>query len=345
MLRCFAEKIIYVAVLFAVFWQPLQGLGQDPQFSQFFATRIYGNPAFAGNTHWGRMGLQYRNQWASLVNLTSYGVYYDHNIWRINSGLGGYVFQDWTGDGSLRYNRYAALYSYSFAISRKLAARLGLEASGNTFNVDLSKYVFTDQLITGSATTTDGIQIDAPMFFDASFGGIVYSEFFWSGISFAHLMAPRNREIDRVNPFSLKFTFNGGLTIPVQQDIKGNFHKDVSIAFNYKAQAKYDQLDLGAYYGFNKALFGIWYRGLPVKKNHSKMINADAIVLLVGFKYEYMRFGYSYDITISRLAGNSSGSHEVTAQVEFGTGKKQKRQKRSSRDVPCPAFGAGWVTD
>ncbi|HRN35560.1 MAG TPA: type IX secretion system membrane protein PorP/SprF, partial [Flavobacteriales bacterium] len=65
--------------------------------------------------------------------------------------------------------------------------------------------------------------------------------------------------------------------------------------------------------------------------------NNDAIALLAGFKAGDWRFGYSYDITISRLAINSGGAHEITAVYEFAD-KRKKRSMARRRVVPCAKF-------
>ncbi|MEJ0030308.1 MAG: type IX secretion system membrane protein PorP/SprF [Bacteroidota bacterium] len=45
---------------------------QDAQFSQFYAAPLYLNPAFAGSTNQGRVGMNYRNQWPGIdANFTT----------------------------------------------------------------------------------------------------------------------------------------------------------------------------------------------------------------------------------------------------------------------------------
>ena len=109
-------------------------------------------------------------------------------------------------------------------------------------------------------------------------------------------------------------------------------------AFNYKMQNKYDQLDLGFYYEFNPMVFGVWYRGLPVfKKNDYDVVNQDAIAILLGYEFNDIQFGYSYDLTTSALLANTGGSHEISLVYEFSNPRNRKYAKRR-RVVPCAKF-------
>jgi hypothetical protein len=114
--------------------------------------------------------------------------------------------------------------------------------------------------------------------------------------------------------------------------------QNIVLAFNYRSQDKYDQLDLGGY--FERAPFyaGLWYRGIPVLKRYDEgYANNDAVAVLVGLLVNDLRVGYSYDITISRLATHSGGAHEITLGYEIAQSHK-KRSAAKRRIVPCAKF-------
>ena len=113
--------------------------------------------------------------------------------------------------------------------------------------------------------------------------------------------------------------------------------QSIVAAFNYRAQGKFDQLDIGGYYERDPVFAGLWYRGLPVKSYKTGYANNDAIAVMAGFKVGDWRFGYSYDITISRLAMNSGGAHEITTILELADKRKKKSMSRR-RVVPCAKF-------
>ena len=67
---------------------------------------------------------------------------------------------------------------------------------------------------------------------------------------------------------------------------------------------------------------GVWYR------------TRDAFIVLLGFQAEKVKFGYSYDVTTSKLTTATAGSHEVSLQFNFDC----KPKKRRFRVVACPTF-------
>ncbi|MGB1253256.1 MAG: type IX secretion system membrane protein PorP/SprF, partial [Candidatus Promineifilaceae bacterium] len=57
----------------------LMGYSQDPQFSQFYASPLYLNPAFTGNVDLGQFAFSYRNQWPGIPGkFISYSASYEH---------------------------------------------------------------------------------------------------------------------------------------------------------------------------------------------------------------------------------------------------------------------------
>jgi hypothetical protein len=90
----------------------------------------------------------------------------------------------------------------------------------------------------------------------------------------------------------------------------------------YRTQAGYQQLNMGMYVRKGAITGGLWYR------------NKDAFIALIGIETDNFRLGYSYDVTISRLANASAGSHEVSMQIKFNC----KPKKRTFRTIACPSF-------
>ncbi|HEX8517222.1 MAG TPA: type IX secretion system membrane protein PorP/SprF, partial [Bacteroidia bacterium] len=112
--------------------------------------------------------------------------------------------------------------------------------------------------------------------------------------------------------------------------------KSVSAAFNYRGQADFDQLDIGAYYTQYIFNIGLWYRGIPGLKAYKPGYNNnDAVAIIIGIKNQRMNIGYSYDATISKLTHRSGGAHEIAVSYQLCKLNKKKKKRLL---VPCPKF-------
>lgn len=308
---------------------------QDPQFSQFYSASLYLNPAFTGNTDVGRFSGIYRNQWASIPGaFNSYSFAYDHNLIDLNSGIGLMVTHDKAGSGGLKFTNVAGLYSYSFAINRKLFIKAGMKFSYTFRGLNKSELLFADQIIRdGADETIETFSDQGISYFDAGTGALLFSEKFWVGAAFDHLTKPEQSFINNESRLPIKSSFHGGYKILIENGYNEEDNSNIMLAFNYKHQLTWNQLDIGAYYNKSAFVFGMWYRGIPIIKNYSISDN-DAFVLLVGVHNNGFKIGYSYDITLSKLGGNSGGSHEVSIVYEY----PYKKRKKKRHAVPCAKF-------
>ncbi|MGE0560683.1 MAG: type IX secretion system membrane protein PorP/SprF [Flavobacteriales bacterium] len=309
---------------------------QDPQFSQFYSSSLYLNPAFTGNTNGGRISGIYRNQWAAIPGaFISYSFAYDHNLQNVNSGLGLMVTHDKAGSGGLRFTNVAGLYAYALKIKRKLFFRAGLKFSYTFRGINESQLLFADQIIRdGASSTVENFADSRISYFDAGTGGLLYSDKYWIGFSLDHINQPEQSLIYKVANLPIKTSIHGGYNFALNGNSMGDTETSITAAFNYKNQLNWNQLDLGAYYNKNVFVIGLWYRGIPIMKTFENNYNNDALVFLAGIKSNGLSIGYSYDITISRLSGNTGGSHEVSLVYEYPYKKKRKRRGA----VPCAKF-------
>jgi hypothetical protein len=108
----------------------------------------------------------------------------------------------------------------------------------------------------------------------------------------------------------------------------------------YKHQGPFNQLDIGVYMNYQPFLFGVWYRGIPLLRNAVGYNNYDAIFAQIGYQIGGIAISYSYDYTISGLAGLTGGSHEVAVIYLFCDQNypKKKKPPMKHRRLPCPQF-------
>jgi type IX secretion system PorP/SprF family membrane protein len=311
-------------------------LAQDMHFTQFYASPLYLNPAFAGADVCSRVSLTYRNQWPGISKTyRSYLASADHYFVGKSIGAGILFASDVAGSGDLKTTLVNAQVAYEARLTKKLFMRLGLQPGIGIRSVNFSKLVFGDQIRNGGATVEDPTQ--TKVFFDIGAGTLFYTAHYWAGFSAYHLNQPNQslrQEPDGIVP--VRFSFHAGGKYALNEDETEDLKKKfVSPAFNYRHQNKFDQLDIGFYYIQSMFNLGFWYRGIPLKHYEPGYSNNDAIAVLVGLRTPRFNCGYSYDITISRLSSLSHGAHEITVAYQLCKLKKKKKYRLL---VPCPKF-------
>ncbi|MFO7999753.1 MAG: type IX secretion system membrane protein PorP/SprF [Marinilabilia sp.] len=313
--------------------------GQDLSFSQFYASPLYLSPSLAGATDGGRLVMNYRNQWPGIQKaFSTYSVSIDNYFNAFNSGLGLLLIQDKAGTAGLTTTKAALQYSYNIQISDLWQVVPAVQFAYGNRSIDFSKIRFADEQIGGGASGSwNQITNDQAQYVDFASSVLVYNPHFWGGITVEHLSNPNYSFLGEQMQLSRKYVVFGGLNFWKEKRRRIKSERAFAGSFRFQHQGNFNQADVGAYW-FNDPLeVGVWYRGLPIlKQENQNRINQDAIVVSLSYKHDAIRFGYSYDITISGLGWNSAGAHELSIIYEFNQNfRLRNRGKRPA--VPCRA--------
>jgi type IX secretion system PorP/SprF family membrane protein len=321
-------------ILFLVF-SSVYLSGQDPQFTQFYANKLYLAPSFAGAIQQDRISLTYRNQWPSLPGtFVSYCFGYDHFFSNFNSGVGVLFLRDIAGSGNLGTTNFGVQYSYDIKLNSWWHIRPGVHFLYTQTGLDFDKLLWNDQISPGGTTSTTqqppGVETKGDVDFSTS--ALIYSDKIWAGIAVDHLLSPKTSLYgnDTIT-VPLKISVFGGTQVIRKGRLLNPIDESLSVAFLFKTQDKRAQMDLGLYWFKSPLMLGLWYRGIPVI---TKEKVGDAIAFLAGYKVEDFSIGYSYDFTISRLLSSTGGAHEISLIYEF----KTSRTKKKRHMIPCPEF-------
>ncbi len=333
MRKCFLFFIVLILITKSPFL-----FGQDASFSQFYANPLHLNPALAGNTECGRLGLSYRNQWPSLNDAyLTYSVAYDQQLPSVNSGFGFLMLRDQQGGGAYNRTSLAAIYAYHLELSSQSRLNFGMKAAFYQENISWEKLIFAD-MINPSTGQADGFTNETkpskPTVYAADFAaGLVYSYagVFFAGLSADHLTQPQlSFYQSETEKLALRLTLHGGFNFNMTtgrfgEVIQGDLFIQPNLLF--LQQQSFQQINAGIYLGKSPFVGGFWYR-------HT-LENADAVAVLLGLQWENFRFGYSYDYTVSKLSGKSGGAHEVSVGWDFCIYKDTKRRIRT---IKSPVF-------
>lgn len=316
-----AKKLIVLLTILVSsgFWEDLSA--QDPQFTQFYANPLYLNPAFAGTARCPRICMNYRNQWPNLSGtFVTYSASYDQHIDAISGGLGLLVTQDDAGRGTLKTTTASLIYSYHLAVTREFSLKLGLQAGFFQKALDRSKLNFGDMIDARRGfvwNTNEVIPSQNKSNLDFSAGILGYSKRYFIGFAANHITQP-DEGLLGTSKLPMKFTGHAGAIIPLEKG--GETYISPNVLF--QQQQNFSQLNLGVYFVKNQFVGGLWYR------------NQDAFIVLVGVQTDHFKIGYSYDVTVSKLASNTAGSHEISLQIQF----ECKPKKKKYRTISCPSF-------
>tara|TARA_Y100000589_G_scaffold332277_1_gene391099 strand:+ start:5875 stop:6876 length:1002 start_codon:yes stop_codon:yes gene_type:complete len=307
--------------------------GQDPQFTQFYSNPVYLNPAFAGSNICPRLVMNYRNQWPSFSgNFITTAMSYDQKSDILSGGIGFSLMSDNVAQ-TLTTNNASLVYSYHQNVTRKFSLNFGLKGTFIQKSVDVSKLTFGDMIDPrrGFVYTTNDIILSEPLnILDFSAGVLGFSENFFLGVSVHHLTEPEEALVFNPNSTSNSFlprrySAHFGVEIPLKAQTQTMFadkKETLSPSILYNKQGDFQELNVGIYYRNGNLVGGLWYR------------NRDSFILTFGIETDYLRIGYSYDLTTSTLSIISGGSHEVSLAFRFYC----KPKKKTYRTFSCPAF-------
>lgn len=307
------------------------GAQQVPMYSQYIMNGFLINPSFAGRDGYTTVNLTVREQWVGLAGAPStYAASFQTRLLK-NSyiskstavrkklvkptkgskvGLGGYVFND--NNGIMRRTGFQAAYAYHIGMGQT-----GGYPNNLSFGLALNAYQF--------AIKTEGLVFDPddPLLLaydrsvfipDFNFGVSFTTYKYYVGFAMTNLLRGSlifaDTSLLRQNELG-HFFLTGGIKIPLTTDWKlepSAFIKSSDMLF------KSIQADItGRVYYKEDYWAGISYR------------TQDALIALLGFKYDRFYFAYAYDFTLTDIRRQSYGSHELTLAVKFGESARRYR--------------------
>lgn len=317
---------------------------QDVQFTQFYASNLFTNPAFAGSTHMGRLISHSRYQWPNLeakyyTTLASFDFFSN----KYNSGFGVYGFQDYQGKKNISSSELALMYTYELAINEKYTLRWGLQGSYVSRYINYSLLNFPDQFSNDGPldkSTQEPFGGDRLSYKDINTGLVLYDKRFWASLAVSHLNRPNQSFYGKESRLPIKYLLATGYKLKLRTKTvlnKFSYNEYIVPSINYKFQGKSDQLDIGVYYLRGQLIGGAWFRGLPlVKQYDSHTLNTESFAVLLGLKLNDFSVSYSYDFVVSKLTNaRPFGAHELNIVYLFPFPKKNKKVRRV---LPCPDF-------
>jgi type IX secretion system PorP/SprF family membrane protein len=293
---------------------------QDPQFTQFMHSKLIYNPGYAGTSEAICANVLYRQQWVNFPGAPKTGLLsFDMPIGQLPIAIGLNVMSDQIGFDKTLFARLALSYNRHIG-----AGVLGIGIDGGILQKQFNgTWVTPDgngvydanipNYTSGTSTITTNPNLNK-LSYDVGFGAYyTIANKMYVGISSTHLAAQDIKAGGDVR-FALArhYYLVGGYTFDLTQE------HSLSPNVKVKSDGASTQLDVNLTYSYKRTLsVGVSYR------------MQDAIAPMIGYRFQNgalkgMRAGYSYDVTMSKIKGYSSGTHEISLGYCFNVKKPKK---------------------
>jgi type IX secretion system PorP/SprF family membrane protein len=305
---------------------------QVPMYSQYIMNGFLINPSFAGRDGYTTVNLTVREQWVGMTGSPStYAASFQTRILQ-NSfisksttvrkkivkptkggkvGLGGYIFND--NNGIMHRTGVQLAYSYHISMGRTGGVpndfSLGLALTAYQYAVNLNGLLYneSDPLLSSYDRS-----VFIPDFnFGASFTTTrYYVGFAMTNILRGSLLFADTSTTKRGNELG-NYYLTGGVKFPISTD----WTIEPSVFFKASDMfLKSAQMDITARAYYKESYWaGLSYR------------TGDAIIIMMGLKYDRYYFAYAYDYTLTDIRKQSVGTHEISLAVKFGQSARRYR--------------------
>jgi len=303
---------------------------QDHHFSQYDATLQYMNPALTGMSwtdsyNW-RVNALYRTQWAGLVSKPYTNQYVAFDMpWKKGIGLGGYIINNRAGSGSLNSLNIMFGGAYKISIDPTNTHNLygGLQLGVFNRSIKVSDLIFDSQYSMGATgyEATQGSnenigdksiwRLDANLGFYYRYNDDSKKYKPWVGFSLFRVTMPNESFSGEVIRMPIRWDVVAGCDYVINDKsvLKPSFLTMFQGASKeYIVTVNYD-------YKFENTPWAVT-GGIADRFN-------DAIIIILGAKYNRCQYRISYDINTSYLKSytHSYGGFEISAIYVFDKNK------------------------
>ncbi len=303
------QRILLLSTLFLL---ALAGLNaqQDAQYTQFMNYKLGYNPAFAGAEETTIFQAFARQQWLGLDGAPSSQIItFNTPFSAAGTGLGGRIARLGIG----LETHYTAEISYAYRIQLRRGARLGfgISASGRQFNVN-----FQD------ATPVQGGNIDqaippgqeSKLVPNFGFGIYFDSPGFYLGVSAPRLLENNIDFTDEATIISREVRHFYAMT-GIKFQLSENLALQPQALFKVVSGAPFDaDINLTADIGRNLSLGASYRLGGSTEGGNGESLSG----LLAFHVNNHLQIGFTYDVGLSELRSQHSGSLEGMIRYAVG---------------------------
>lgn len=295
----------------------LNTFAQDPLFTNTHQSLIHLNPSFAGSNGLLRYQSNTRSQWYNLSG--SYLTFYNSVDAYIKPMRGGFALtylRDDQAKGTLVTDKIDLTYAQHINLfDKKLKIIPSLQFSYFQKKLDYSKLNYGDQIdprrgfVWGIPTTGNAIIRNM----DLSAGLIINYKHFYIGSSVFHINQP-DEGIMGPSKLPYRLSLFSSYNLPINDNILLN------ALFRFEKQQNFS----ASSFNLNALFFKHFIVSSGVTSNSN-------INLFAGYRHHYFTVSGGYELSTSKLNGNSAGTYEIAASFNLRNKEDRKLVKDFER--------------
>ncbi|MEM8906473.1 MAG: type IX secretion system membrane protein PorP/SprF [Bacteroidota bacterium] len=281
---------------------------QDNQYTQFMYNKLALNPAYAGTRGMGSFLALFRQQWVGFKGAPqSKLLSFDSPIFGDRVGFGLTVSNNTVGIEN-KWNASMA-YSYHIKISKEASFRFGLQGSVQYLGLDFSD----PSVVIREEGDNSIVENDSKNQYLGNFGVGIYFTYqnLYFGASVPNIYPSEvgintDQSILETAKTVAHYYLMAGTMVPLTEKI----HLKPAFLFKYVNNAPYD-LDFNLSFVYDKKVTA----GLSYRLGGDG--SGESIDLLVLYQYKNIGIGVAYDLGLTELNDQNSGSVEALLRYDF----------------------------
>jgi type IX secretion system PorP/SprF family membrane protein len=309
------KKTILIIILFS-----LKSYSQDVAFTQSFMVPESINPSFSGFYQTTKAGLLYKNQqWSGLdFNLNSQYFFLDDWYPELNSGIGISLLNHQETFTNYSLKQLNVSWAYDVQINYDWHFRPSVTAGFATKDFGFDNLLFEDQVNIYqniiNSNSYDPIALGQnSRYIDLGASFLFNNDNNWIGVTLRHLNRPNISMVDQIDvSLDIFMSVHASLELPI---LRYNDDGNTFFITNFIKQAKYNRFDFGIQHVYDRFSFALTATtNLLQTSDQSHLITS--INPIIGIAWEGFKFGYSYDLNLSKMGGNG-GVSEFSIVYDF----------------------------
>jgi type IX secretion system PorP/SprF family membrane protein len=354
-------RIFILAIVWLSLFTCSSLVAQDPMYSVYWNDKTYLNPALTGSDNGLYLSMHHRKQWTGIIsNFDTYSLSADIFEPNLLGGIGIRYMRNIEGEGIQKTDNLMINWAGKIPlVTNKMELLFGVGAGIISRSIDPSKLIFSDQLdpvnglIYSTNANVQGIEKASEANMNIGFGlrGVLSRKkqenlkYYNIGFAIHNVTQPNLSLTNQEARLPLRYVGYIEVTVNLNKNA-GNYAIYAKPVVMYSLQngitgKNFETFRIGALFGARKLYTGLYYKNESIYD----LSENESLIATLG-----MRFGsgvpvwnwfYSYDFTISGLATDTKGVHEIGLNFLFEEMRifKHNNGPARRRIKHCPKIG------